>query len=191
MTPGPEPDASDAPATPATPDAVDALAAPDASGRRWLIRTAVLLLALVAVLAGLAVLINLDRAQGARAGDGSAALAVAERVAVALASGTEADVPRRVEELKTLSTGEFRTQLDSTGPTWQAILQQGKVDARGSVVAAGLERLDTDRADVLVALTASVRSTAQAQPDPRHYRIAVELHREDGDWRAARVVAVP
>ncbi len=165
--------------------------APDRDIRRWVTRTAVLVLVLAAVLAGLGVLIGLDGDQHSRPADGSAARVVAERVAVTLASGTEADVPRRVEELKTLSTGEFRTQLDSTGQTWQAILQQGKVDSRGTVVAVGLERLDTDRADVLIALTASIRSTAAPRPDARHYRLAVELRRADDGWRAARVVAVP
>ena len=163
----------------------------DRETRGWVYRTAALLAVLVAVIVGVGLLVAAVRTDLGRHDDAVAAQGVAAQVAVNLASGNQADLPERVERLKALATGDFRSQLDSTGEAWRVILEQGKVDSRGTVVSTGLERAGAGSVDVLVALDASVRSTVQEQPQLRHYRLAVNLRRVDHEWRAARVEAVP
>jgi Mce-associated membrane protein len=158
--------------------------------RRWVFRMAALTLAAIAVLVAAGVLGTLAVGAHGRAAAGSAARVVAERVALLLSSGNQADVPRRLDELRSNAVGEFRTQLDDAGQSWQAILQGGRVDSRGTVAAAGVQRVSGDDATVLVALRATVSSTAQEQPQERHYRIAVDLRRTSDGWRAARVETV-
>ncbi|MGQ0576196.1 MAG: hypothetical protein ACT4RN_18625 [Pseudonocardia sp.] len=80
----------------------------------------------------------------------------------------------------------------------QAAVELGQIGLEGSgaqVRAAGLERLDAERAVALVAVVATVPAPDQDPGQPggqeRRYRLAVELERADGRWQASSVALVP
>lgn len=175
---------------------------PAGSGRpRW----RVVMAALAVVVLALTTLdvVLLVAGQDTTAKQRGPALDVARHVVLDLSRSHPDDRDARLEALRGATTGPLRAQLDSYAPLLRGQPEGRTVDAEIGVSA--LERIDEHRAVALVTVTTS-EVTAEMIADPTagppaeqagrasptvHHRLAVELVREDGTWKAESVRFVP
>jgi len=153
---------------------------------RWAAQVAALSIALIVLLAVSGLLFHHNRTNptdAARQG----AVNAAEAMALELGTIGAGNAAARMESLAKRSTGEFHDQLGGYSPIFQKILRLGNVSSRGSVTAAGIERLDADSATVLVTLSATVTNSQLPAGQLRGYRLAVRLERSGGQWLTSKV----
>jgi len=80
------------------------------------------------------------------------------------------------------ATADFRSELASQADRLRTTLTRNKVTATGSVVSAGVVKLEDNAATVIVAATGTVRNKQAVKPEPRNYRLRVDLTRSAGRW---------
>jgi Mce-associated membrane protein len=78
----------------------------------------------------------------------------------------------------------------TSSPTAQTT-EDSKAVTAGSVNVAALERVDGDRAVVLVAATSEVTNASGARQDPRPFRMSVTVTREGEQCKMSDVEFVP
>lgn len=108
------------------------------------------------------------------------AAATTEVVGLITISSTTSD-----DDIATLlrgATAEFRDELQSQADRLRAELKENDVDATGSVVSAALSAFDDDSATVIVAATGTVDNKQTATPEPRNYRLRVQLVKKGEGW---------
>ncbi|MGK5739470.1 hypothetical protein [Micromonospora sp. URMC 103] len=188
-TPDPDEDASPSDDRDATvtvaPPAGDRASGP--GRRRALIVALVLLLA--AALAGAGVYGH--RWYVARATEQARqdALAAARQASVNFVSVSAASVDRDLQRITAGATGEFRDEFTRGQAQVRTAVVENKVDSEGTVLRAGLVSGDRRRAVALVAVDATVKNVKAPQGRPSHYRIQLDLVRDDdsGDWLVAKL----
>ena len=79
-------------------------------------------------------------------------------------------------------TDEFRTNYQDQVKAFSSAVARERVTSTGTVASAGLKSLDDDTAEVLVAATGTVQNKKADEPQPRYYRLLVELKRVGDDW---------
>lgn len=114
--------------------------------------------------------------------EGRAAVEAASAEVTALTSVSARTRDADVEKLLDGATAEFRDEFEEQTDAFREALASSKVRSTGEVVSAGLVRLDGDRASVLVAASGTVTNSQARRPEPRNYRLAVDLQKEDGRW---------
>lgn len=150
--------------------------------RPWDLRRVVLVMVVVALLTVAAQQAWSWRQSGERADDERAAVAAATDEVVGLISISGTTSGEDLERLVEGATGSFRADLEEQGDRLKASLAKGKVAATGEVVSAGVAKIDQESATVVVAATGTVRNKGTAGPEPRHYRLLVELAKEGDQW---------
>ena len=183
----PEP-VADAPAA-AEPAAVPAAARRSWRPSRWTAVVAALSVLLVALLVAGAFLVVHDRGVSQLAAQRQQVLVAAQSVAGDLTSIGADNAPAQIQKLTGESTGAFRDQIGTYAQALQVILKQSNAGSRGTVSAAGIEKMGPDTASVLVTVTATV-SNAQTTGQPVSYRLGVQLQREGDRWLASDVAFV-
>ncbi len=126
---------------------------------------------------------ELDRAQDARAED-RAAVDAATALTMAWASVDYREVDDYIETVKEGATGPFLSQFENAEPFLRQTLKDNEslqVPAIPPGGAALLERRE-DQARVIVAMDARVSNTNTKSPQPRQYRLQVQLERDSGRW---------
>jgi Mce-associated membrane protein len=119
------------------------------------------------------------------------ALATAQKVAADLTSIGADNAQAQIQSLTQESTGGFREQISTYAAALQAILQQAQAGSRGTVSAAGIERIDANTASALVTVSATVSNSKLPNAQPVSYRMGVQLQREGDRWLASDVNFVP
>ncbi|HEY0573274.1 MAG TPA: hypothetical protein VGD73_04175 [Pseudonocardia sp.] len=119
------------------------------------------------------------------------ALATAQKVAADLTSIGADNAQTQIQSLTQESTGGFREQISTYAAALQAILQQAHAGSRGTVSAAGIERIDANTASALVTVSATVSNSKLPNAQPVSYRMGVQLQREGDRWLASDVNFVP
>jgi Mce-associated membrane protein len=119
------------------------------------------------------------------------ALATAQKVAADLTSIGADNAQTQIQSLTQESTGGFREQISTYAAALQAILQQAQAGSRGTVSAAGIERIDANTASALVTVSATVSNSKLPNAQPVSYRMGVQLQREGDRWLASDVNFVP
>jgi Mce-associated membrane protein len=80
------------------------------------------------------------------------------------------------------ATGEFRTQFEAGTQDLAELVTANQAVSRGEVLEAGIVTADEDSARVLVVADSTVTNTAGTEPQKRHYRLQLDLVRDDGRW---------
>lgn len=93
-------------------------------------------------------------------------------------STSEEDMARLLDG----ATAAFRKELEAQAARLQKALADNAVQASGEAVSSGVVKLDGDRATVIVAAVGTVQNKRTEQPEPRNYRLRVELLRSDDAW---------
>jgi len=176
--------AADSPPEPAAPADPAARPAARPVARRsapWWLVALVGVLALVG-LVGSAVLLARPDDAAVRA----SAVEAAERYTALLTSYDAATLEEDVARVRAVSTDAFAQEYAETIDALRDQITGGATVSVGTVVGAGLEQLEGDRATVLVAVDQSLTSTGQpARTEANRVRMALE--RVDGAWRIAEV----
>lgn len=96
-----------------------------------------------------------------------------------------------IARLQAGATGTFRQQFAGADSAFFALLDQGQVDSTGRVTEAAVQRADDTTADVLVAVSATVRNTDYPAGQARDYRSIVSLRFENNRWLVSDARVVP
>lgn len=119
------------------------------------------------------------------------AVSFAERQALTLLSINSKDIDARMKDLADNSTGDFRRQLVGMQKTFGEVVRRGKVRSTGKVDASAVSEATDTKARVLLALSAEVANAGSKKPKLRHYRIIVDLKREEDRWLVGGMQFVP
>lgn len=98
----------------------------------------------------------------------------------------DADVQRILDS----ATGDFRADFDQRAQPFIDVVRQAKSKTTGTVTAAGLESIDGDQARVLVAVSVKTFGE-QADPEPRRWRLRVDVQRDGDQVKVSNVQFVP
>lgn len=187
---------SDEKATDTEHDGEDYAAAPSAAGparnpRRKVSRprplvAALSLLLVVLLAAGVTLFVHYQKVSAAEASK-MAALNTARTVATSLTTITPDNAVGQIDALAKQSTGSFKDQITGYSAMFQAVLKQGNVASRGTITAAGIEKMEGDAASALVTVSALITSGQVPQGQPRVYRLLVSLQRSGDQWLASNV----
>lgn len=96
-----------------------------------------------------------------------------------------------VQRVLDLSTGQFHDEFARSADDFVKTAEDSKAVTKGTVNVAALERVDGDRATVLVAATSEVSNVNGARQDPRPFRISVTVTREGETCKMSDVEFVP
>ncbi|MDQ2708223.1 MAG: hypothetical protein M3Z25_11545 [Actinomycetota bacterium] len=121
--------------------------------------------------------------------DAERAVAVdtARQVATNLTTITSDSAAGQIDALSKASTGSFKDQIVDYSAIFQAVVKQGNVASRGTITAAGIEKLAGDSASALVTVSALLTSGQVPQGLPRSYRLLISLQRNGNDWLVSNV----
>jgi hypothetical protein len=165
---------------------------PRSGGLLWLMVTGAVLAALVVAAVLLGIRDHHDQglasAQPTVSPVEQAPLAAARGEAVALTTISYQTAARDVGRVLAGATGALRTQFAAEARQLPATLAKTKSVSRGTVLSSALSSLNGDRAQVLVAVDATVSGTDTAKTGVlKHYRMVVTLQQISGTWLASDV----
>lgn len=119
--------------------------------------------------------------------DHAAALAAARQFTIDFVSISAATVDADIQRVTTATTGDFAGEYTRGKTQVRAAVVENEVQSQGTVLRAALVSGDSDSAEVLVAVDATVRNVKAPQGRPAHYRIKVDLVKEDGRWLVSKL----
>lgn len=99
----------------------------------------------------------------------------------------EDDVKRILEN----TTGEFRKDFEGQADQFTQVAQASKVVTEATVNAVAVQSMTQDTATVLLAVTTRVSNVQSQQQEPRSWRLAVDVARDGGQIKLAKVEFVP
>lgn len=123
------------------------------------------------------------------AAEAAAEVAAAQVEKLITVSGAAAE--ESVDSLLDGATGDFRAELEAQADRLRGALTDDKVATTGEVVSTGVVTAGEDRVTVLVAATGSVRNKHTDDPEPRNYRLSVDLEKVDDRWLVSGLEFVP
>jgi Mce-associated membrane protein len=97
------------------------------------------------------------------------------------------DVQRIIDN----STGQFKTDFQNTAEDFVKVAVDSKAVTETNVTATAVESMTDDTATVLVAASSRVTNAAGAKQEPRAWRLSVNLARDGGQLKLAKVEFVP
>jgi Mce-associated membrane protein len=97
------------------------------------------------------------------------------------------DVQRIIDS----STGEFKKDFQNTSEDFVKVAVESKAVTETNVTATAVESMTADTATVLVAASSRVTNAAGAKQEPRAWRLSVNLARDGGQLKLAKVEFVP
>jgi Mce-associated membrane protein len=125
------------------------------------------------------------------------ATAAEERRAAVLQAATEhtrdfltldyRHVERDTAQVLAGATGEFEQQYSSSLGQLRALVRQNRSVSTGEVRSAGLVSSDADSARAIVVADSAVRNLAARRPQPRHYRLQLDLAKVGERWLVTRL----
>lgn len=149
-------------------------------GPRWLVAAlGVLVLALLVTGAVL-----LPRWQDARAEDDRRrdVLRAAAAEVVAFTTLDYRDIEPSVDRVLEGATGDFEKQFEASRSQLEQLSRDNESVSEGRVLEAGVVSMDEDSATVVVVADSQVTNKSTDEPQPRHYRLQLDLVLEDGRW---------
>jgi Mce-associated membrane protein len=117
--------------------------------------------------------------------------AAARQSAVTLMSLDFNKAKEDVQRIIDNSTGQFRDDFKNQADDFIKVAQDSKVITEVTVNATGVESMTNDTAVVLVSATSRVTNAAGAKQEPRSWRLSVNLQRDGGQIKMAKVEFVP
>jgi Mce-associated membrane protein len=89
------------------------------------------------------------------------------------------------------TTGSFHDDFQSRSQQFIDVVEQAQTDTVGTVTAAGLESLEGDKAQVLVAVSVKTSNAAAAEQQPRLWRMRIGVDKVGADVKVSNVQFVP
>ena len=90
--------------------------------------------------------------------------------------------PQATAAVLRTAAGEFRSQYAASRERLHQLVRQNRTVSTGKVLSAGVVSSDPDSARVIVVADSQVKNVASAQPQPRHYRLQLDLARHGERW---------
>ncbi|WP_046319373.1 hypothetical protein [Mycobacterium sp. UM_Kg1] len=104
---------------------------------------------------------------------------VARQAAINLTTISYAQADADVQRIIDATTGEFRDDFAARSRPFLDVVRQAQSESEGTVTEAGLESVDGDRAEVLLAVSVRTTIAGTLQPEPRHWRMRISLQGTD------------
>lgn len=104
------------------------------------------------------------------------------------------DYTRADEDVKRIldnTTGDFRKDFEGQATDFADVAKQSKVTTQATINSTAVQTMTKDTATVLVAVTTNVSNAASKQQEPRSWRLRVDVARDGGQIKLARVEFVP
>ncbi|WNG91366.1 hypothetical protein [Mycobacterium sp. ITM-2016-00318] len=117
--------------------------------------------------------------------------AAARQGAVTLMSLDYKKAKEDVQRIIDNSTGQFKTDFQNTAEDFVKVAVESKAVTETNVTATAVESMTDDTATVLVAASSRVTNAAGAKQEPRAWRLSVNLARDGGQLKLAKVEFVP
>lgn len=117
-----------------------------------------------------------------RVTDGENAAAAARAEVEGLIGVSSATSKQDLEKLLDGATAGFRDELAAQADSFRQALAKNKVITTGKVVSTGVVKIDGGRATVGVATSGTVKNKQVAKPEPRNFRLRVDLHQDGDRW---------
>ncbi|BDX31162.1 membrane protein [Mycobacterium antarcticum] len=97
------------------------------------------------------------------------------------------DVKRIIDN----TTGDFKKDFQGQADEFTKVAQESKVVTEATVNASAVQKMSKDTATVLVAVTTQVSNAASNDQQPRSWRLRVDIARDGGQLKLAKVEFVP
>ena len=92
------------------------------------------------------------------------------------------DLDPSIERVLDGATGDFEKQFSASRDQLEQLSTQNKSVSEGRVLEAGVVSMDEDSARVIVVADSTVTNVNAPDPQPRHYRLQLDLVLQDGRW---------
>jgi Mce-associated membrane protein len=89
------------------------------------------------------------------------------------------------------TTGDFRKDFEGQADEFIGVAKQSKVTTQATVNSTAVQTMTKDTATVLVAVTTNVSNAASKEQEPRSWRLRVDMARDGGQLKLAKVEFVP
>lgn len=99
----------------------------------------------------------------------------------------EADVQRILDS----ATGQFYDDFQGRAQPFVDVVKQAKSVSEGTITAAGLEKVEEDRAQALVSVSVDTSNAGAAEQQPRLWRMRIDVERMGDAMKVANVQFVP
>jgi Mce-associated membrane protein len=175
---------------------VDVADEPVREQRRWglVLKVVAMTLASLCIIALIAVsvlMVKHHRDQAAEQQRSAEFAAAARQSVVTLMSLDFNKAKEDVQRIIDNSTGQFKDDFKNQAEDFIKVAQDSKVVTEVSINATGVESMTNDTAVVLVSASSRVTNAAGAKQEPRTWRLSVNLQRDGGQIKMAKVEFVP
>ena len=99
----------------------------------------------------------------------------------------EVDVKRILDS----ATGQFHDEFSGRAGSFVDVVQKAQSKSSGTVTEAGVESMDSDEGQVLVAVTVNTTTGGVADQQPRYWRMRLTVRKTDDGAKIAKVDFVP
>jgi Mce-associated membrane protein len=164
--------------------------------RRWglvlkVVAVTLASLCTIALIAVSVIMVKIHRDQAAEQQRSAEYAAAARQSVVTLMSLDFNKAKDDVQRIIDNSTGQFRDDFKNQADDFIKVAQDSKVITEVTVNATGVESMTNDTAVVLVSASSRVTNAAGAKQEPRTWRLSVNLQRDGGQIKMAKVEFVP
>jgi Mce-associated membrane protein len=118
-------------------------------------------------------------------------LQVGRQAAVNLTTISAANADTDVARILDSSTGTFHDDWAQRAPAFVDVVKKAQSKAEGSVTAAALESVESDRARVLVAVAVKTSTVDAPEQKPRAWRMRIDVQKVGDGAKVANVEFVP
>lgn len=95
------------------------------------------------------------------------------------------DLNPSIDRVLAGATGDFKKQFAASREQLTSLSTRNRSVSKGRVLSAGVVSMDQDSARVAVVADSTVTNVNATTPQPRHYRLSLDLVLEDGQWRTS------
>ncbi len=118
-------------------------------------------------------------------------LQAGRQAAVNLTSINYAEADTDVQRIVDSATGTFRDDFQKRAHAFVDVITHAQSQSQGTITEAGLESDDNNQAQALVAVSVKTTVAAIPEPQPRAWRMRINLQRIGNDIKVSNVAFVP
>jgi len=118
-------------------------------------------------------------------------LEAGRRAALNLTTISADQADAQVARILDSATGTFHDDWAQRAPAFVDVVKKAGSKTEGSVTAAGLESVESDRARVLVAVSVKTTTGSAPEENPRAWRMRIDVQKVNGEAKVANVEFVP
>ena len=96
-----------------------------------------------------------------------------------------------IQRVLASSTGSFNEDFQKRHSAFAQVITQAKATSEGAVTEAGVESVNGDSAQILVAVSVKTSNVGAPEQEPRHWRMRITVQNVGGSMKAANVGFVP